>query len=161
MTITFSNFSPKITKIRCFWFQIWGFLFLHQTLQSGKFQGADFKYDNSFSKIVPKHPNKVFAPKFKSFYFCRKRFSLWRIRECLYQIWQKFSSKFWLNTQMRYFWSQISSFFSFTLNLEFWQVWVWYFKNVVFWEIWGYFKCSNSFFFKCYPKNTKISQFWP
>ena len=27
---------------------------LHETLQQGKFEGADFKYDNVFSKLVPK-----------------------------------------------------------------------------------------------------------
>ena len=53
-TIVFSNFYSKIPKIRCFWSQNWGFLCLHGTLQLDKFQGADFKYENSFFKLLPK-----------------------------------------------------------------------------------------------------------
>ena len=30
------------------------FYFLHETLQQGKFEGADFKYDNGFSKLLSK-----------------------------------------------------------------------------------------------------------
>ena len=45
------KFQPKISKIRHFWSQIYGFLLLQQILQLGKFESTDFKYDNSFLKI--------------------------------------------------------------------------------------------------------------
>ena len=56
MTIVFSNSSPKNAQIRQFWSQS-----QHETLHFGKFQGADFKYDNSFFSNyglkVPKQGN--------------------------------------------------------------------------------------------------------
>ena len=45
---TNTAFLVKNTQIRHFWSQIYIFLFLHKILQLGKFECADFKYDNSF-----------------------------------------------------------------------------------------------------------------
>ena len=77
MTLVFLKFSPKITQIRDFgskyenkaflvkntpkqhfWSQIQIFLFLNKNLQLDKFEGVDFKYDNSFLKFQPKN-NKI------------------------------------------------------------------------------------------------------
>ena len=38
------------------WLQIWAFFFLGKILQLEKFEGADFKYDNSFLKYSLKIP---------------------------------------------------------------------------------------------------------
>ena len=65
------------------WFQILDFLCLHKFLQKDVFSGADFKFYNSFSKILAqKYPNKtflvknplngIFNPKFKHFCFFTK-----------------------------------------------------------------------------------------
>ena len=56
MTISFSNSSPKIWKFGIFGPKFKNFYFLHETLQQSKFKGADFKYDNGFSKLLPKTP---------------------------------------------------------------------------------------------------------
>ena len=39
-----------------FWFQILGFLVLHETLHLEKFKSADFKYDIRFLKLLPRTP---------------------------------------------------------------------------------------------------------
>ena len=38
------------------------FYFLHQTLQLDKFEVADFKYDNNFSKMLRKTPKYNICP---------------------------------------------------------------------------------------------------
>ena len=41
-----------------------GIFFFHKFLQLEKFEGADFKYDNSILKIISqKYPNKAFLVK--------------------------------------------------------------------------------------------------
>ena len=47
MTKVFSNSSQKIRKLGIFSPKFKDFI-LHQTLQSVKFEGVDFKYDNGF-----------------------------------------------------------------------------------------------------------------
>ena len=47
-------FLVKNTQIRHFWFQIQALLFFREILQSDKFEGADFKYDNIVFKFQPK-----------------------------------------------------------------------------------------------------------
>ena len=42
------TFSVKNIQIRHFWSQTLAFLLLHEHFQINKFEGADFKYDNSF-----------------------------------------------------------------------------------------------------------------
>ena len=55
----YKAFLVKNTQIRHFWFQIYAFWVFHEILQIDKFEGVDFKYDNSFSKILEqKYPNK-------------------------------------------------------------------------------------------------------
>ena len=62
------NFATR--QIRGRWFEKWqqysqipvprygnltkNFYFLHESLQQGKFEGADVKYDNVFSKLLPR-----------------------------------------------------------------------------------------------------------
>ena len=48
MTIVFLKFQLKNTQIRNFLSQIQAFLFFREILQLEKFEGADFKYENSF-----------------------------------------------------------------------------------------------------------------
>ena len=48
-------FLVKNTQIRHCWSQIEAFLFLHKILQLDKFEGADFKYGNSFLNFQPKN----------------------------------------------------------------------------------------------------------
>ena len=55
MTIVFLKFQLKNTQIRHFWSQIQAFSLFHDILQLEKFEGADFKYDNSFIKFQPKN----------------------------------------------------------------------------------------------------------
>ena len=69
-------------QIRHFWSQIetvW--IFFRKILQMDKFESADFKYDNSFLKILaPKHPNKAFlVPDLGIFIFSRN-FAIRQIR---------------------------------------------------------------------------------
>ena len=45
------EFQPKNTQIKRFWSQIWKFLFIREILQIDQFEGADFKYDESFLKF--------------------------------------------------------------------------------------------------------------
>ena len=73
MTIIFKILAEN-AQIRHFWSQIetvW--IFFRKILQMDKFESADFKYDNSFLKIlVPKHPNKAFLiPDLGIFIFSR------------------------------------------------------------------------------------------
>ena len=58
MTIAFLKFQSKNIKSGSFGVQIYGFLFLNQTLQQDKFE--DFKYNNSISKLQPKIRKEVF-----------------------------------------------------------------------------------------------------
>ena len=127
MTIVFSNFNQKISKYsifgpkypnKAFWSQIQAFLFLHQILQLGKFEGCDFKYDNSFLKLQPKkYPNKAsFVPNLGIFVF-REILQLDKFKGADFKydniifkiLAQKFPTTAFLvkNTKLRHFWSQI------------------------------------------------------
>ena len=59
-----------------FWCHIWNFFSLEETLHLGKFQGADFKYDNMtiFFKIAVQKMliESIFRAKYLDFYFCTK-----------------------------------------------------------------------------------------
>ena len=75
------NSSPKCTN-KAFLVPNWDSLgFFRKILQMGKFESADFKYDNSFLKILaPKHPNKAFlVPDLGIFIFSRN-FAIRQIR---------------------------------------------------------------------------------
>ena len=81
MTIIFKILAEN-AQIRHFWSQIetvW--IFFRKILQMDKFESADFKYDNSFLKILaPKHPNKAFlVPDLGIFIFSRN-FAIRQIR---------------------------------------------------------------------------------
>ena len=52
MTIIFSNSSHKIRKYNMFGPTFKNFYFFHETLRQGKFEGAESKYDNGFSKLL-------------------------------------------------------------------------------------------------------------
>ena len=88
-------------------------MFFGQILEFGKFEGANFKYNNSFLKslgfLVHNLGNFLLKKitKFEEFevtdFKCDNRFS-----------------KFWLkNTQISQFWCQICAFLFFMRNLEF------------------------------------------
>ena len=55
ITIVFLKFQPKSTQMRHFWSQIQAFLLFCKIQQLDKFEGADFKYDNSFLKFQVKN----------------------------------------------------------------------------------------------------------
>ena len=72
MAIVFKTLVQN-TQIRYFWSQIQVFLFLHKTLQLGKFKGADFKCDNnSFEILAQKYPNQAFWSQIQTFLFFRE-----------------------------------------------------------------------------------------
>ena len=52
MTIAFLKFQPKDTQIGIFGPKFRHFYFFHKILQLDKFKGVDFKYDNSFLKLL-------------------------------------------------------------------------------------------------------------
>ena len=54
MTTIFSKSSPKIQKSGIFGPKFKNFYFLHETLQQDQFEGADLKYENGFTKLLPK-----------------------------------------------------------------------------------------------------------
>ena len=88
-------------------------MFFGQILEFGKFEGANFKYNNSFLKslgFLVHNLGNFFLKKITKFeefevtdFKCDNRFS-----------------KFWLkNTQISQFWCQICAFLFFMRNLEF------------------------------------------
>ena len=65
-----SKTAAQNTQIGHLWFQILEFLFLRETLQLDKFEGVNFKYENSFFKFLSKITQKK---DFRShFYFYTK-----------------------------------------------------------------------------------------
>ena len=64
ISIVFKTFSPKILIESIFGLKFRYICFFHKILQLEKFQGADFKYDNSIFKLLDqKYPNKAFLVK--------------------------------------------------------------------------------------------------
>ena len=64
MTKLFSNSTAKIHKSRIFGLQFRHFCFFCEIFQIDKFEGADFKSDNSLFKVLfQKYPNKTFSVK--------------------------------------------------------------------------------------------------
>ena len=60
MTMLFLNSSPKISKLFIFGPKFTHFCFFHEIVQIYKFEGAEFKYSNSFFTILSqKCPNKA------------------------------------------------------------------------------------------------------
>ena len=139
MTIVFLKSLPKNTQIRHFWSQIQVFLFFRKILQLDKFEGADFKYDNSIFKILAqKYPNKAFLVKntqirhfwsqIQVFLFFRKISQLdkfegadFKYDNSIFKILaQKYPNKAFLvkNSQIRHFCFQIQAFFFFRKILQ-------------------------------------------
>ena len=139
MTIVFLKSLPKNTQIRHFWSQIQVFLFFRKILQLDKFEGADFKYDNSIFKIVgEKYPIKAFLVKntqirhfwsqIQVFLFFRKILQLdkfegadFKYDNSIFKILaQKYPNKAFLvkNSQIRHFWFQIQAFLFFRKILQ-------------------------------------------
>ena len=139
MTIVFLKSLPKNTQIRHFWSQIQVFLFFRKILQLDKFEGADFKYDNSIFKILAqKYPNKAFLVKntqirhfwsqIQVFLFFRKILQLdkfegadFKYDNSIFKILaQKYPNKAFLvkNSQIRHFWFQIQAFLFFRKILQ-------------------------------------------
>ena len=56
IAVVFAKFWLKSTEIRQFLSKLQSFFILHKTLHLGKFQGADFKYNNKSSKLPSKNP---------------------------------------------------------------------------------------------------------
>lgn len=83
ITITFFKFIHKNAQIRRFLSQIQSPLFPHKTLHFNRFEGAGFKYDNSFFQIpFPKYPNNVFLILNIIFFLFAKNFAFRLIRGC-------------------------------------------------------------------------------
>ena len=102
MTIFFSNSNPKVPESHIFGFKFKHFL---RNLKSGKSEGADFKYDNSFFKW--QHKNT------KIRHFWSQIYGFLFLHQTLQQ--DKFegadlkhdNNVFKLFKQIRHFWSQI------------------------------------------------------
>ena len=79
MTIIFSNSSRKIQKCGIFGSKFKNFDFLHETLQQGEFEGANFKNDIGFSKLLPKYG--ILGSIFNNSNFCTKlcNQTIWRV----------------------------------------------------------------------------------
>ena len=84
-------------------------------MQIGKFDGADFKYDNS---LAPKYPNKTLLVANLGIFIISQHFEIRQIEGLailnmkivfLKIVVQKYPKKAFLvkNTQIRHFWSQI------------------------------------------------------
>ena len=56
IAVVFAKFWLKSTEIRQFLSKFQSFFILHKTLHFGKFQGADFKYNNKSFKLQSKYP---------------------------------------------------------------------------------------------------------
>ena len=58
-------------------------------MQLDQFEGADFKYDNSFFKILAqKYPNKTFLVPNLAIFVISRNFASRSIRGCWFQMWQ-------------------------------------------------------------------------
>ena len=124
MAIVFLKFLPKNTQTKFFWskntqirhfqFQIQAFLFFYKSLQIDKYEGADFKYDNSFITVLAKNQsNKGFLVKNTQIqaFFIHKTLQLDKVESIDF----KYDNSFLIfqpkNTQTRHFWSQNQAFF--------------------------------------------------
>ena len=128
MTILFSNSSPKIHNSDIFGPKFRHFFF-RETLQIDKFEGTDFKYDNSFFKILAqKYPVKVFLVKntqkqhfwsqIQTFLFLHKILQLDKFENVGFK-YDNSSLKFQPeNTQIRHFWSRTQVFLFFRKMLQ-------------------------------------------
>ena len=89
-----------------------------ETLHLYKFDYAGFKYDNTFSNLLPKIPKENnFGPKFDFFFVLLNFFTFWQILGCWFQISQSFFINFYSkNTQKDIFFSSNLRTFIFARN---------------------------------------------
>ena len=158
--------SPRnfaIRQIRECWFQIWQYFFqipeLHifgpkfrhfcffaKFLQSGKFEGADFKYDNIVFKFHLKNTKiRHFWSKFWNFYFCTKRCSKTNSRTVIWIMTILFSNSCPKIRKLGIFGSKFKDF-CFALYFairniwrRWFQIWEWFFRIIAQ-------KCPNKAF---------------
>ena len=153
----FSKFLLKNMQMRHFLSQIQPFLFLCKILQIYKFEGADFKYDNSLFLILAlKYPNKaflikntqqgIFSPNLCIFVFSQN-LQIYKFEGADFKYdnsFLKFQPK---STQIRHFGSQIQTFSFFHKILQL-----------------GKFKCGDfkydKIVFKFQSKNIQMRHFW-
>ena len=128
MAILFLNSGPRIPKSGIFGPKFRHFFF-REILQIDKFEGADFKYHNSFSTILSqKYPNKAilfkntqirhFWSQIQAFLFFGEILQLDQFKgvDLKYgNIAFKFQPH---NTQVRHFWSQVQAFLFFREILQ-------------------------------------------
>ena len=128
MTTLFSISSQKIHKSDIFGPKFRHFCFFREILEIDKFEGADFKSDNSsFNILAQKYPNKEFFVKnIKIRHFWSQNQSFSFLQFCsstnlkvlisnMTIVFLKFQPK---NTQIRHFWSKIQAFSLFHHNLQ-------------------------------------------
>ena len=103
--------------MRHFWSQIKTFVFFCERLLLNKFEGADFKYDNSFLKILAqKSPNKAFSVPNLGILLFHEILQLDKFEDDDFEYDNnlfKFEPK---NTQTWHFWSHIKGFLVFEPN---------------------------------------------
>ena len=93
-----------------FWSQIYGVLFLHQTLQQDKFEQADFKYDNSIFKFQHKNMQiRHFWSQIQAFLLFHEILQLDKFGVLISNMTILFSNSS-PNTEVRHFWFQIQAF---------------------------------------------------
>ena len=117
-------------------------------LRFNKFECADFKYDKSFFKFLPKRPKeRIFGPELKGFFACMKLCTLKDSRmqtSNMILFFPNLISKF----SKFYFWSGICLPFLFGIKLNILTN-----LSVLILNMTIAFKT-------CSPKNTQIRQFW-
>ena len=114
-----------ISNIAIFWF-----LVLRETLQFEKYECADFKYDDSFSKLQPINTQiKHFCPKFEIFLFCTKLCILTNSKVLISNITIAFFKSQLSNTYQRH-WPPIWRVFCFSRTFAFWQIWGYWFQEI-------------------------------
>ena len=135
MTVPFSNSRSKVPKyeISHFWSQLQPFLLFCEILKLDKFEGADFKYDNSFFKFQPKNIQiRHFWSQIQVYLFFHKILQLNKFEGADFKydnsifknLARKYPNKTFLvkNIQIRHFWSKIQAFLFFPRNFAIRQV---------------------------------------
>ena len=124
MTIAFSNSSLNTCKLGVFLIPNLRIFILHQTLQLGKFEGVDFKYDHYFFEFQPSKAyfvlnissyfifawNFAYSRVYSKFDFCfvlHIFFNFRQILGCWFPVSQSFFQVCNLKITRSTFWSQI------------------------------------------------------
>ena len=149
--IVFFRFQTSKSQIRHFWSQIQTYFVFCKTWQIDRFEAVDFKYDNSFLKILPpKYPNKGFLVPYLDIFVLFKKFCHQTILSLLISsraiVILNFQRK---TTQVKQFWLQIYTFLFF------------FYKILLLGEFEGVDLKQENSFFKFYPRISQIRLFWP